>query len=49
MLHFLGGLNKESQDPTSQPEKYMLHFLGVWYTVFPKKNTPTGNSIIMYH
>jgi hypothetical protein len=29
MLHFLGGLNKESQDPTSQPEKCMLHFLGV--------------------
>ena len=31
MLHVLGGLNKESRDPTSQPEKCMLHFLGVWY------------------
>ena len=28
---FFGGLSKESQDPISQPEKCMLHFLGVWY------------------
>ena len=27
----MGGLNKELRDPTSQPEKYILHFLGIWY------------------
>ena len=29
MFHVLGGLNRKSQDPTSQPEKCMLHFWGV--------------------
>jgi hypothetical protein len=26
MLHFLGGLNRTTQGPTSQPEKRMFHF-----------------------
>ena len=38
MLHFLGGLNRTTQGPTSQPEKWMLHFWGVWCV--PPKNSP---------
>ena len=38
LLHFLGGLNRTTQGPTSQPEKWMLHFWGVWCV--PPKNSP---------
>ena len=36
MLHFLGGLNRKSQDPTSQPENVCYIFRV--FDIFPPKN-----------
>jgi hypothetical protein len=37
MLYFLGDLNKESRDPTSQPKKIYLTFFG--YLIYFPKNS----------